>query len=130
MGYVNYNSNPDGKLEDDCVFRALAKVLGMNWNDVYMELTLHGFMLKSKPDKNYVWGSYLKRKGYQRYIIPNTCPDCYSVAEFAYDNPNGSYVVATDGHVVAVENGNYYDIWDSGKLVPLYYWKKETNNAT
>ena len=28
------------------------------------------------------------------------------------------------GHVVAVEDGNYYDIWDSGDEVPTYYWMK------
>ena len=123
--YIHYNLNPFGKEEDDCVVRALGLVLDKSWNTMYMDLMIQGFMMKSRFDKNYVWGAYLKNKGFDREVIPNTCPDCYSVADFANDHPVGKYVLATDGHVVAVIDGNYYDTSDTGGLVPLYYWRKE-----
>lgn len=123
--YIHYNLNPFGKEEDDCVVRALGLVLDKSWNAMYMDLMIQGFMMKSRFDKNYVWGAYLKNEGFDREVIPNTCPDCYSVADFANDHPVGKYVLATDGHVVAVIDGNYYDTSDTGDLVPLYYWKKE-----
>ena len=74
---------------------------------------------------NAVWGAYLYDQGFRRYIIPNTCPDCYSVKDFCEDNPKGEFMLATGTHVIAVEDGNYYDTWDSGDEVPIFYWRKE-----
>ena len=28
-------------------------------------------------------------------------------------------------HVVCVEDGKYFDSWDSGNEIPLFYWEKE-----
>lgn len=80
------------------------------------------------PSGNSVWGAYLKQKGFRRYIIPDTCPDCYTVADFASDHPEGTYILALSDHVVAVKGGDYWDTWDSGNEVPIYYWKKENDN--
>lgn len=52
-------------------------------------------------------------------------PDCYNVKDFAQDHPKGRYVVGTGTHVIAVIDGNYYDTWDSGEEIPVYYWEKE-----
>ena len=76
------------------------------------------------PSANYVWGSYLRRCGWNRSAIPNSCPDCYTVADFAAEHPDGTYILAMATHVVCVENGDWLDTWDSGDEVPLYYWQK------
>ena len=39
--------------------------------------------------------------------------------------PTGKYIVATGTHAVAVVNGDYYDAWDSGHVMPIYYYTKE-----
>ena len=57
--------------------------------------------------------------------MPNMCPPCYTVKDFCKDHPVGTYILATGSHVVTVVDGNYYDTWDSGTEVPIYYWKKE-----
>lgn len=77
------------------------------------------------PSANHVWGAYLRRHGFRRYALPDVCPDCYTVADFCRDHPSGVYVLALSGHVVCVEDGDYYDTWDSGAEVPAYYWQKE-----
>ena len=69
-------------------------------------------------------GSYLKRHGYKRKAIPETFPDNYTVMDFCLDNPRGRFLLALDQHVVAVVDGNYYDTWDSGREIPVYYWTK------
>lgn len=84
-----------------------------------------GFDLKDMPSANHVWESYLASKGFKRDMIEDTCPFCYTVKQFAHDNPQGVFLLATGTHVVAVENGNYYDAWDSGNEIPVYYWRKE-----
>lgn len=125
MSFIFKNPNPSQNLTGDCVIRAISIAEDKDWEDTYAELVLEGYMLHDMPSANFVWGSYLTRKGYKRRAIPNTCPACYTVAEFAEDYPSGRYILATGTHVIAVINGNYYDTWDSGHEIPVYYWKKE-----
>lgn len=68
---------------------------------------------------------FLSKIGYTRHMLPNTCPDCYTVRDFCEDYRHGSYILKTSGHVIAVVNGDYYDTFDSGDKTPIYYWRKE-----
>lgn len=79
MGYRFYNPNPNGKNVGDCVFRALSKVLNFSWERTYAELSTYGFMMGDAPTSNEVWGNYLIGRGFNRYIIPDTCPNCYTI---------------------------------------------------
>lgn len=123
--YIYYNPNPLAKYVGDCVVRALTKVLDKDWDYIYDRIYEEGRILKDMPSSNSVWGAYLKSKGFSRHIIPNSCPNCYSVTDFCKDNPKGTFVLGLDGHVIAVIDGNYYDTQDSGFGCPIYYWKKE-----
>ena len=122
--YVPYNPNPYHKRVDDCVIRGIAKVLGKDWNTVYLGVALQGFTSKNMPSSNAVWGEYLRHKGFRRYAIPNSCPACYTIADFADEHPKGRYILATGSHVIAVVDGDYYDTWDSGEEVPVYYFER------
>ena len=122
--YIFYNPNPKGSNIGDCVIRALTKACDMTWDDVYLDLMLLGFVMKDMPSANHVWGTYLMQNGFQRFALPNTCPDCYSVSDFCNDHPKGTYVLATGSHVITIINGNYYDSWDSGREIPAYLFAK------
>ena len=123
--FVSYNPNPVGLKVGDCVVRALSKALGQKWEETYIDLCVEGCLRCDMPSANAVWGAYLRRKGFEREIIPNTCPDCYTVEDFCADYPNGTYILALDGHVVSVVDGQYYDTWQSGREVPIYYWHRK-----
>lgn len=123
--WQKYNANPLGKQVGDCTVRAIFKVTRQDWERTYSGMVLHGFLMCDMPSANCVWGAYLKHKGFERHIIPNTCPDCYTVADFCRDHPTGTYLLALTGHVVAVEGGDYFDTFDSGNEIPLYYWKRK-----
>lgn len=125
MAFIRYNANPFRNNTIDCVIRAISFVMNTDWDSTYMNLALKGFELKAPMEVNYVWGAYLKANGFKRYVIPNTCPDCYSIQDFCEDNPTGTYILATGSHVVAVKDGNYYDTGDSGMEIPIYFWTKE-----
>lgn len=122
--YINLNVNPLHRRADDCTIRAIATVLDEPWEKVYSDICIEGLKLYDMPSANHVWGSYLKRKGFERHIIPNSCPECYTVRDFAKDHPEGKYILALSGHVVACIDGDIYDIFDSSDRVPVYYWEK------
>lgn len=122
--YRYYNTNPMGRNVGDCVVRAVSKATGQGWGETYLALCVQGYMDGDLPSANAVWGAYLRSIGFRRQMIPDTCPDCYTVADFAREHPSGTYILALSGHVVCVENGVIYDSWDSSGEVPLYYWQK------
>lgn len=125
MPFIVYNANPVHKQVIDCTVRAISKVTGKDWDEVYIGLSVKGFEAKDMPNSNAVWGEYLHSLGYERRFIPNNCPNCYTVKDFCKDNPVGSFILATGNHVIAVIDGDYYDTWDSGDTVPLFYWLKK-----
>ena len=85
--YIFYNPNPSRKLVGDCVVRAISKITGNDWEKTYMDICMHGFMLHDMPSANYVWGSYLHDLGFKKTIIPDTCPECYTIEDFCNDHP-------------------------------------------
>lgn len=122
--FVYTNPNPDKKLVGDCVIRAVSIVLDQTWLETYDGITAVGRELRDMPSSNAVWDAYLRDKGYVKHIIPDTCPECYKVADFCWDHPSGDYLLATGTHVIAVLNGDYYDTWDSGDEVPIYFYER------
>ena len=123
--FIFYNPNPQKKLVGDCVIRAISKIANSDWEDTYIAVVMKGLEMYDMPSSNSVWGAYLYSKGYRRYVIPNTCPNCYSVKDFCEDYPTGTFLLATGTHVIAVSDGDYFDTWDSGDETPVFYWRKE-----
>lgn len=128
MRFIYYNPNPRGKAAGDCTVRAISKATGTSWQKAYLALAIQGYLDGNMPSANAVWGAYLRKIGYTRHIVQDTCPDCYTVADFAQDHPMGTYILALSGHVVCVEDGVLYDSWQSQNETVLYYWEKERSN--
>ena len=125
MPYKFFNPNPKGQKVGDCAVRAIAKAIGKEWEDAYIGLCSQGLLYSDLPSANYVWGMYLRKFGFDQKMIPSICPQCVSVSRFAEEHPEGKYVLACQNHVVTVDDGDYYDTWDSGDEIVLYYWQKE-----
>ena len=123
--YISYNANPDGNRVIDCTVRAISTVLNQTWEQTYAGMVVEGMAIYNMPSANAVWNNYLKRKGFKRYIIPDNFPEDYSVRDFCRDNPKGTFLLALDGHVVCVKNGDWYDTWDSGNEIPIYFWHRK-----
>ena len=123
--YQYYNPNPCNKRVGDCTIRAICKVLDKPWDEVYMALCTQGLMMCDMPSSNNVWGSYLKSQGFTRHIIPDDGIERYSVIDFCHDHPKGIYLLSLQSHVVAVADGVYFDTWESGNEIPVYYWERK-----
>lgn len=128
MAFIYTNPNPIANITGDCVIRACSIATNRSWDATYNDIARLGQSMGLMPDKGAVWGAYLRQRGFYREIIPNRCPDCYTVKDFAKDHPRGTYVLAIDGnpgHVVTIIDGDWMDIFDSGEEIPTYYYYKK-----
>ena len=88
-------------------------------------LAVNAFMMGDLPNADSVWGSILRQHGFYREAIPDTCPECYSAADFAADNPDGIFVLGFGGHVATIKDGRIYDAWDSSNEIPQFVWRRK-----
>ena len=125
MTWCRWNPNPSGRNVGDCAVRAVAKALNISWDTAYVTICNEGFRLTDMPSSNAVWGSVLKRNGFQRYAVPNNCPDCYTAEDFCRDHQHGVFVLCFGSHVATADSGTLFDSWDSSREIVQYYWSKE-----
>lgn len=123
--WIKYNPNPTGRHVGDCAVRAVAKALGIEWEEAYKLITVNGYAMGDMPSSDSVWGAVLRQNGFYKKTIPNTCPDCYTVKDFCRDNPLGIFVLGFGGHVATVVDGDLYDSWDSSMEIPVYVWYRK-----
>lgn len=123
--WIEYNPNPTGRRVEDCAVRAVAKALGIDWEQAYALITSAGYSMGDMPHSNSVWGAVLRQHGFYRKAIPDTCPDCYTAENFCRDHPHGIFVLGFGRHVATAIDGNIYDSWDSSREIPQYFWYKK-----
>lgn len=120
--FREFNPNPAGRRVGDCAVRAISAALGIDWDAAFDELATAAKWMGDMPSSDGVWGAVLRKHGFLRAVIPNTCPDCYTAENFAYEHPRGVYVLGFGGHVATVIDGKLYDSWDSTQEIPQFYW--------
>lgn len=130
MAFSMFNNNPLGKNTGDCVIRSISKALNQSWETTYLDLVTVAYDMADMPSSNSVANSYLRSKGFRRYVIPNTCPDCYRISDFAGEHFRGTYIVCTGSHMVCVVDGVLYDSWNSSDEIPIYYYAYEREDWT
>lgn len=118
--FKQFNPNPQGRSVGDCSVRAVSKALNQTWEKSLINMCVESLMCGDMPSANLVWGTYLKRNGFKRHSIEPT-----AIKDFVKTHSKGKYVVCTGSHVVCVEDGNYFDNWDSGNEIIIYYYVKE-----
>ena len=129
MAWEQYNPNPCGRSVGDCAVRAIAKALDVDWEKAYVILSVNGFQMCDLPNADATWGATLRQHGFHRRAVEDTCPDCYTAEDFCQDHPVGTYVLGFGGHVATIQNGILYDSFDSGALIPQFYWFKPDEEA-
>jgi hypothetical protein len=123
--WIKYNPNPTGRSVGDCAIRAVAKALGIDWEEAYLLIVSNGYEMGDMPSSDAVWGSVLRQHGFYKKAIPNTCPNCYTVADFCRDNPYGTFVLGFGNHAATVVDGDLFDNWNSSDEIPIYVWYRK-----
>jgi hypothetical protein len=124
-----FNPNPVGRRVGDCAVRAIAAALDVDWETAYDMICEAGRQMGDMPSSDSVWGAVLRQNGFLRAVLPNTCPDCYTVADFAAEHPDGVYVLGLDKHVVTLVDGDWLDTWNSGNEPVIFYWYERMNDT-
>lgn len=123
--YKYFNNNPNGRSVGDCAVRAIAAAFNVTWDDAFDALANNAKAMGDMPSSDSVIGALLRQMGFTREIIPDSCPDCYTVADFAEYHPYGVFVLGLGGHVVTIVDGDVYDSWDSSAEIPVYVWRRD-----
>lgn len=133
--WVEYNPNPDttkytrGKKKgkkvshSDCVIRAFCKLYKEDWLTIYKMLCERGAELFDMPNNEKVWKSFLTQN--KNFITKNSS-GMLTVSEVAgqTEGKRGTYICRVQNHIVAINNGKYYDSWDSGREKVYTVWEK------
>lgn len=120
-----YNPNPLGRSVGDCAVRAVAAALGVDWESAYSMLASNVYLMGDLPQANSVIAATLRRNGFYKAVIPDTCPDCYTAEMFCQDHPEGVYVLGFGTHVATVIDGELWDSWDSSQEIPIYFFYRK-----
>lgn len=123
-----FNNNPLGRNVGDCAVRAVSAALGIDWEQAYSMLASNGYLMGDLPQANSVIAATLRKNGFYKATIPDTCPDCYTAEMFCEDHPKGVYVLGFGTHVAAVIDGEVWDAWDSTQEIPIYYFYRKDEN--
>ena len=83
MTWIRYNPNPAGRTVGDCAVRALTVALDVDWEEAYELIARAGFAMADMPSSDSVINAVLRSEGFIRETVPNTCPDCYTIEDFA-----------------------------------------------
>lgn len=120
-----YNPSPVGRNVGDCSVRAISKALDTDWETAYALIAMNGYLMGDMPSSNAVIMATLRQHGFNRAIIPDKCPDCYTANDFLDDHPKGVYVLGFGNHIATGIDGVLYDSWNSLNEIPIYYFYKK-----
>ena len=116
MSFKFYQPNNKQEIAYDCVIRALSKVFNKSWLEIFDELVKIARDLQVVPNEDKCFNEYLKN-----YTLKKIKKQKPTIKEFSSTH-TGTYIVKSSGHLVAIENGNYFDCWDCGNLKIYKYW--------
>ena len=126
--WIYANPNPCRKEEPDCVVRAISIAEEKTWDEVHWDLCVMSHEHCTMPSANWLWEKYLTDNGYEKFLLPENCPQCVTVGEFAKQYPHGTYIIGTGHHAVCVRDGNWMDLFDSRDETPTYFFRKKERN--
>ena len=118
--YKFMNVNPLGKIEEDCVCRAISLALDKDYYEIQEKLHLVGELFDCEFLCVCCY-KYLLDEVYDLQRIEEV--KGMTVREFANYFPKGTYIVRVEGHCTCVIDNDIMDIWDCRKEFVDIVWK-------
>jgi hypothetical protein len=112
--------------QGDCQARALTVAAGLHYDEAWELLyrlqgkhRTHGFLLQEYLERDPAELGVVRKISFPaRRGVPRT-----TVAEFCLLCPAGSFILQVANHMVAVEDGHYFDRWDCGRRCVYRAWE-------
>lgn len=114
--YEYYNANAVGKLDEDCVIRAISCATGKSWDYVYEHLSDLAQENGTMIDNGKFVLNYLNRRYRPVPRLGRT------VGETANMYPYDTLLITMKGHITCSKNGTIYDTWDCRNKQVEYAW--------
>ena len=117
----------DDSCYGDCVMRACSIATGLDYFDVFKELTDIGLDVGDLANGKNVYPVFLERHGFTKQKPPkNHNGKKLGAREFAAIAPPGSIVALTLRHLVAIVDNVQRDTWLEERCVNTWYHKAPT----
>lgn len=97
---------------------------GYDWNKTFLSLVSLAYEECDMPSSNAVWGKFLVQHGFEYHDIMSKCFNCYTIRDFADEHPKGTFILGTQNHAVCLRDNVLLDTFNSGNLIPSYYFEK------
>lgn len=118
MGFVYYNSNPNGYCIPDCVIRAITLALDIPYYDVVKMLKINGDTYKC---------DLLNKKCYEKLLdydfrLPHYVGNGKTAEQVAKDFSDKILLLRMNGHLSTSIYGKIFDIWDCSQELITDFW--------
>lgn len=123
--YYQPNSKDIKDKYGDCVIRALSKAMDKTWLEVFDILVMNGRELQSMLGQKTVYTKVLSEYGFKYYGISNKKGTKRPTVKQHAAMSTAPCVMVAANHLVACQDGKFYDTWDSGEKSLYGYWVKE-----
>lgn len=122
--YDFLNLNVMGKLENDCVNRAIALALNEDYLLIQRKLELVGELFECEKLCVCCYKFLLDEiYGLERIEEYAGC----TIEEFSQYHPKGTYLIRVDNHLTTLIDGTVYDIWDCRDEIVRIVWVVDKN---
>lgn len=102
-----FNPNPlKSKDANDCMVRALCKLLNKEWDDVFKDIFDVAFKLKRMYNSTLVAKTYLEQYG---YVFKKFDYRYCTIGQFIYEHKNDKFLIGNKSHIACCINGTIYD---------------------
>lgn len=131
--YINYQPNdkdPKAKkgksLYGDCAVRTICKAENLEWLEAYDLMSAYAREIQCPFNIKQGFEHILKRLGYEYHSIGKISRGKKrpTVKDFADNHKEGTFIPIVANHYVCIQDGDWYDTWDSGNCSIYGYWEK------
>lgn len=119
MNYCYLNLNPNGKIDNDCVTRAISMALGKDYNIIRKKLSAIGILFDCEDLCVCCYQHLLD----QVYNLKRVNGKGQTIEMFLNSHPKGTYIFRVDGHLSCGIDGTLFDIWNCKDELIDIVWK-------
>lgn len=118
VDYKFYNANDLGKIEQDCVCRAISTAVGLPYKSIERKLYLIGELFECDKLCVCCYKFLLENV----FGLKSKYANGKTIKEISKEFCDNTIIIRMDGHLTCSIKGTVYDIWDCTSEVADMFW--------